>query len=151
MRLRSTKSNIPETQLVWSVGYQTYFLVYEGKVNFDVAEKKADVTKFKVSEVSTIIRKTRKCKLHETLKKLGCWKNCQRIYSRGICEVILRFCICSEEEKCHKDFMEQFLTGVTVIPEATVNTWLVQKSVDLTTFVIGMSPPVTMQNHRLLF
>ena len=57
----------------------------------------------------------------------------------------------AEEEKCHKDFIQQFLTGVTVIPQSTVSKWLVKKRVDLTTFVIGMSPPVTIQNHRLLF
>ena len=33
----------------------------------------------------------------------------------------------AEEEKCHKDFIQQFLTGVTVIPQSTVSTWLVKK------------------------
>ena len=51
-------------------GYRTHYLVCEGELNFDLAEKKPDVAKYQISEGSTIIRKTRKCKLHETLKKV---------------------------------------------------------------------------------
>ena len=51
-------------------GYRTHYLVCEGELNFNLAEKKPDVAKYQISERSTIIRKTRKCKLHETLKKV---------------------------------------------------------------------------------
>ena len=51
-------------------GYRTHYLVCKGELNFDLAEKKPDVAKYQISEGSTIIRKTRKCKLHETLKKV---------------------------------------------------------------------------------
>ena len=51
-------------------GYRTHYLVCEGELNFDLAEKKPDVAKYQISEGSTIIRKTRECKLHETLKKV---------------------------------------------------------------------------------
>ena len=39
----------------------------EGDLNLDLAEKKSDVAKHQISEVSTIIRKTMKCNLKETL------------------------------------------------------------------------------------
>ena len=48
--------------------YQTHCLVYEGELNFDLAEKKPGVVKYQISEVSTIIRKTGKYKLYNTLK-----------------------------------------------------------------------------------
>ena len=50
-------------------GYRTHCLICEGELNFDLAEKKPDVAKYQISEVSTIINKTKKCKLHERLKK----------------------------------------------------------------------------------
>ena len=31
-------------------------------------------------------------------------------------------CMCAQEENSHRDFTQQFLTGVTVIPQSTVNT-----------------------------
>ena len=42
----------------------------EGDLNLDLAEKKSDVAKHQISEVSTIIRKTMKCKLKEKLWKM---------------------------------------------------------------------------------
>ena len=38
-----------------------------GELKFNLAEKKSDAAKYQVNEVSIIIRKTKKCKLHETL------------------------------------------------------------------------------------
>ena len=48
--------------------YQTHCLVYEGELNFDLAEKKPGAVKYQISEVSTIIKKTGKYKLYNTLK-----------------------------------------------------------------------------------
>ena len=76
-------------------GYRTHCLVCEGELNIDLAENKPDVAKYQINKVSQeneeINRKTRKCKLRET-------------------------CICAEKAKYHRDCMQRFLSGVTVIP-----------------------------------
>ena len=51
-------------------GYRMHCLLCEGKLNFDIAQKKPDVAKYQISAVSTIIRKTKKCILHKMLKKM---------------------------------------------------------------------------------
>ena len=51
--------------------YRTHCLVCESDLSFDFAEKKPDVAKYQISAVSKIVRKTRKWKLHVTLKKVA--------------------------------------------------------------------------------
>ena len=160
-------------------GHRTHYVVWEIKLSFDVAEKKkqkqppeafyekklflkisqysqentcigvyyeehlrTDVVKYQMSGVSTIIRKTRKCKLHQTLKK---------VVAERTDSLVVEY-IRAEEAKYHLDCMQQFLRGVTVISGLINNKHFISSKVmDLTTSVIGISPPVKIQHRRLLF
>ena len=89
-------------------------MICEGELNFDLAEEKPDVAKYQISEVSIIIRKTSKCKLHETLKKVAV----ERTYLLAVelaAKLSYPSCIRAEETKYHRDCMQRFLSGVTVI------------------------------------
>ena len=75
-------------------GYRMHYLVCQGELNFYLTEKKLDVAKYQISEVSTIIRKTRKCKLHETLKKVAAERTdplAVEYFASYLTQVILRF------------------------------------------------------------
>ena len=97
-----------------SFSYQMHCLVCKGELNFDIAEKKPDAAKYLITEVSTIIRETRKCKLHEMLKKVVA----ERIDLLAVelaAKLSYTSCICAEVEKYYRDCMQRFLSGVTVI------------------------------------
>ena len=81
--------------------YRTHYSVCEGELNFDLAEKEPDVAKHQISEVSTIIRKTRICKLHKTLKKVVA-KRTDPLAVELAAKLSYASCICAEEAKYHR-------------------------------------------------
>ena len=95
--------------------YRTHYSVCEGEPNFDLAEKKPDGVKYQISEVSLIIKKTRKCKLHKTLKKVVTERTDQLAVELEA-KLPYASCIRAEEAKYHRDCMQRFLTGAAVIP-----------------------------------
>ena len=61
-------------------------------------------------------------------------------------------CICAEKAKYHKDCMQRVLNSVTIVPGlSNYKHFISSRIMVLITFVIGMSPPVTMQHRRLLY
>ena len=96
-------------------GYRTHCLACEGELNIDLAENKLDVAKYQINKVSTIMRKTRKCKLHETLKKVVPERT-DLLAVELAAKLSYASCIRPEEAKYHRDCMQRFLSGVTVIP-----------------------------------
>ena len=61
-------------------------------------------------------------------------------------------CIRAKEENYHRDYMQRFLSVVTVITSAiNYKHFISSKMMDLITFVIGISLTVTTQHCRLLF
>ena len=95
--------------------YGIHFLVCKSKLNFDLAQKKRDIAKYQISEVSTIIRKTSKCNLHKPLKTVAA----EGTYSLAVklaTKLSYGSCICPEEAKYHRDCMQWFRSGATVIP-----------------------------------
>ena len=96
-------------------GYQTHCLVCEGELKFDLAEKNPDVAKYQISEVSKIIKKTRKCELHQFLKKVVAERT-DPLAVKLAAKLSYASCIHAEEVKYHRDCMQWFLSGVTAIP-----------------------------------
>ena len=90
-------------------------MVCEGELNFDLAEKKPDAAKYQISEVSTNIRKTRKCKLDEILKKVVAERT-DPLAVESAAKLSYTSCIHAEEVKYHRDCRQRFLSHVTVIP-----------------------------------
>ena len=100
-------------------GYRTHCLVCEGELNIDLAENKPDVAKYQINKVSQeneeINRKTRKCKVRETLKKM-IPERTDLLAVELAAKLSYASCIRAEKAKYHRDCMQRFLSGVTVIP-----------------------------------
>ena len=93
-------------------------------------------TRYQISEVSTIIRKTKKCKMHETLKK----EVAERADSLAVelaAKLSYASCICAKGAKYHRDCRSRLFQVKSTIITLSV-------PVDLTTFVIVMSLPKTV-------
>lgn len=102
---------------------------------------------YHISGVSKMIRKTRKCKLHKMLKKVIL----ERIDPLAVELAAKLSCMHDEDAKYPRDSMQQFLSGTIVIPgPMNYKHFISLKNDEFTIFEIGMSPPVTIQNHYLL-
>ena len=88
-------------------------MVCKGELNFYLGEKKSDVAKYQISKVSTKTRKTRKCKLHKTLKYVVA-EGTDPLAVELAAKLSYASCIRAEEAKYRRDCMKRFLSGVTV-------------------------------------
>ena len=91
-------------------GHQTHCLVSEGEFNFDLAEKKPDLAKMPD-------KWTKKCNLVRTFKKVVAEKIDQLVVELGA-KLSYNSCIRAKEENYHRDYMQRFLSVVTVITSA---------------------------------
>ena len=82
---------------------------------FVLAEKKPDAAKYQISEVMIIIRKIRKCKLHEMLKKVAA-EGADPLAVELAAKLSYASFISADEAKHHRDCMQRFLSGITVTP-----------------------------------
>ena len=113
--------------------HRTDCLACKAGFNFDLAEKKSDAAEYQISEVSTMIRKTKKYKLHETLKKVVAERT-DPLPVELAAKLSNVSCICAEGAKYISTVCNDFwvLSRLFTV-ESTINTLLVPKMMDLTT------------------